>query len=257
MASSPADLPVRRFAGADGRDLAYRELGVGRPLVLIHGLFSNAWTNWVRYGHAAHIAAAGFHVIMPELRAHGASAAPHDPAAYPPDILAADGAALIAHLGLTDYDLGGYSLGARTVARMIVRGARPRRAIIAGMGLEGILHTGGRSGHFRHILEGLGTHPRGSPEWLAEAFLKTTGGDARALLPLLDSFVDTPPAALAAIAMPTLVVSGIEDHDNGSAAALAAALPDGRLREVPGGHMTAVLKRELGEAIADFVAARG
>ena len=43
-----------------------------------------------------------------------------------PDVLARDGLALIAHLGLTDYDLGGYSLGARTTVRMLV--ARRRAA---------------------------------------------------------------------------------------------------------------------------------
>ena len=255
MASSPTDLPVRYFAGADGLSLAFYEQGEGHPVVLIHGLFSNAWTNWIRYGHAARVAAAGFRVIMPELRAHGSSAAPHDAAAYPPDILAADGEALVAALGLVDYDLGGYSLGGRTAARMIARGARPRRAIIAGMGLEGLLHTGGRGGHFRHILEGLGTHVRGSPEWMAEAFLKTTGGDPQAMLPLLDSFVDTPPADLQQIDMPTLVLSGIEDVDNGSPAALAETLPDARPATLPGGHMTAVLRPELGQEIADFLAA--
>ncbi len=117
--------------------MAYRELGEGRPVVLIHGLFSNAWTNWIRYGHAARIAAAGFRVIMPDLRGHGDSAAPHDPAAYPPDILAADGEALLRHLGIDDHDLGGYSLGARTVARMLARGARPRRACSRGWGCRG------------------------------------------------------------------------------------------------------------------------
>ena len=104
------------------------------------------------------------------------------------------------------------------------------------------------------ILEGLGTHHRGSPEWMAEAFLKTTGGDPKALLPLLDSFVDTSEAELRAIAMPTLVVSGAEDHDNGSAEALADLLPDGHYVEIPGNHMSAVTKPELGGAIADFLA---
>jgi pimeloyl-ACP methyl ester carboxylesterase len=233
--------------------LAWREVGEGRPLVLLHGLFSNAWTNWIRYGHAARIAAAGVRLILPDLRAHGDSDAPHDPAFYPPDVLASDGAALIAHLGLTDYDLGGYSLGARTAVRMMAHGTRPRRAVIAGMGLEGLTRTGGRSDHFRLILKGIGTHERGSPEWMAEAFLKTTGGDPRAMLPLLDSFVDTDRATLTTLAWPTLVVAGVEDQDNGSAAALAEALPDGTLVEVPGGHMSAVLKPELGAAIADFL----
>jgi hypothetical protein len=46
---------------------------------------------------------------------HGDSAKPHDAAAYPPDVLVDDGLALIVQLGLTDCDLGGYSLGGLTV----------------------------------------------------------------------------------------------------------------------------------------------
>ena len=242
------------FSGADGVELAWHEIGEGRPVVLIHGLFSNAETNWIKFGHAALIAGRGFRVIMPDLRAHGTSAGPHDPAAYPKDILADDGLALITHLGIGDYDLGGYSLGGRTAARMVVRGAAPRRLVIGGMGLDGLIDTAARGAHFKAILEGLGTHQRGSPEWMAEAFLKTTGGDPKALLPLLDSFVDTSEAELRAIAMPTLVVSGAEDHDNGSAEALADLLPDGHYVEIPGNHMSAVTKPELGGAIAEFLA---
>jgi pimeloyl-ACP methyl ester carboxylesterase len=244
---------THRFAASDGVDLAWHELGEGRAVVLLHGLFSDAATNWLRYGHAAEIAGRGFRVIMPDLRAHGESDKPHNPAAYPPDVLAGDGLALIAHLGLTDYDLGGYSLGGRTVIRMAVNGAAPRRLVVGGMGLQGITDTGGRSDRFKRVLTGLGTHERGSPDWLAEAFLKTTGGDPQALLPLLDSFVDTSPAELARIAMPALVVSGAEDRDNGSARALADALPDGRYVEIPGNHMSAVTKPDLGRAIADFL----
>ncbi len=246
--------PVHHFTTADGTDLAWHELGEGRPVVLLHGLFSDAFTNWLRYGHAAAIAARGFRVIMPDLRAHGASGKPHDPSFYPRDILASDGLTLVAHLGLEDYDLGGYSLGARTVVRMVVRGAAPKKLIVSGMGLQGLHSTGTRSGHFKKILTGLGTFERGSPEWLAEAFLKTTGGDPEALLPLLDSFVDTSEAELANILIPTLVLSGDEDSDNGSPQALASLLPNGDYVEVPGGHMSAVIKPELGQAMAAFLA---
>lgn len=223
--------------------------------MLLHGLFSDARTNWIKFGHAAAVAVRGFRVIMPDLRAHGASAKPHDAEAYPADVLAEDGFALIRHLGLEDYDLGGYSLGARTAARMAIMGASPRRLVISGMGLRGMLDTGRRAAHFRKILVGLGTHPRGSPEWLAEAFLKTTGGDPEALLPLLGSFVDSTEEELRAIRVPTLVVAGAEDDDNGPIAPLAEVLPDARYVEVPGNHMSAVTKPELGRAIADFLAA--
>lgn len=242
------------FQAPDRVRLAWHELGEGRPVLLLHGLFSNAETNWIRFGHAAAIAERGFRVIVPDLRAHGDSGKPHEAAGYPPDVLAYDGLALIAHLGLTDYDLGGYSLGARTSVRMAILGASPRRLIVSGMGLRGLLHTAGRSEHFRHVLTGMGTHPRGSSEWLAEAFLKTTKGDPQALLPLLGSFVDSTQAELRALAMPTLVLSGAEDQDNGPAADLARLLPDARFIEVPGNHMSAVTKPELGRAIADFLA---
>lgn len=241
------------FISSDGYDLAWQELGQGRPVVLLHGLFSNAETNWVRFGHAAAIAGEGFRVIMPDLRGHGASAVPHDAAAYPADILARDGLELIRHLNITDYDLGGYSLGARTSARMAILGARPRRLVISGMGLRGMLDVHRRAAHFRKILTGLGTHERGSPEWLAEAFLKTTGGDPHAMLPLLGSFVDSTQDELRTIAMPTLVLSGVEDQDNGPAEALADLLPRGCYSEVPGNHMSAVTRPELGRAIAEFL----
>jgi pimeloyl-ACP methyl ester carboxylesterase len=250
---------TRFFESFDGIRIAWRELspesGGGRPVVLIHGYFSDAATNWIRYGHAAAIAARGFRVIMPDLRAHGESDKPHDAAAYPPDALTRDGHALIAHLGLTNYDLGGYSLGARTTCRMLATGATPGRIVFGGMGYEGLTSTGRRADHFRNILTNLGQHERGSPEWMAEAFLKTTGGDPAALLGVLDTFVDTPAETVAGFVQPALVVAGVEDFDNGSAAELADALPNARYVEVPGGHMSAVVKPELGQAIASFLAA--
>jgi pimeloyl-ACP methyl ester carboxylesterase len=259
VAASPPDLPIRHFEARDGTRLAYRELapdgGGGRPLVLIHGFFSTAYVNWIRFGHVSRIVAQGYRVIMPDLRGHGDSARPHDPAAYPPDILVDDGFALIDHLGLTDYDLGGYSLGGRTVMRMLVQGATPGRAIVAGMGLGGILNARGRGGFFRNLLSNPGTFPRGSAEYMSEAFLKTVGGDPQALLLVLDSFTDTPRAALDGIDMPVLVLIGDQDDDNGSGAALAEALPHGELRIVPGTHMGAVTRRELGEAMADWLSA--
>ncbi len=60
-------------------------------MVLLHGLFSDAFTNWLRYGHAAAIAARGFRVIMPDLRAHGQSGKPHDAAAIRPTSLPTTG----------------------------------------------------------------------------------------------------------------------------------------------------------------------
>ena len=256
MSRSIPELSPHFFEARDGARLAYRELGAGRPVVLIHGFFSTATVNWVRYGHAEKIAASGFRVIMPDLRGHGDSAKPHDPAAYPPDVLTDDALTLVETLGLDDFDLGGYSLGARTTVRMLARGAAPRRAVVAGMGLEGILDSRGRGEFFRRILVNPGSFPRGSAEWMAEAFLKTVGGDPVALLAVLDTAVDTPAEMIARIRIPTLVAAGAEDRDNGSAASLAEAFEHGRYLELPGNHMSAVAKPELGAAIVDFLEQR-
>lgn len=252
--------PTRHsFSAADGTGLVWHESGPaeGRPTILIHGYVSNAQTNWIRYGHAAKVAALGRRVIMPDLRGHGQSDRPHEAAAYPPDVLAADGFALIDALGLVadggGYDLVGYSLGARTAVRMMAQGARPGRAVLAGMGLAGILDTQGRGGYFRRVLSNPGTFARGTSEWMTEAFVKTTKGDPQALLGILNTFVDTPRAALDAIDLPILVVAGEEDDDNGPAADLAEALPDARFQAIPGNHMSAVMRPELGDAIAGFL----
>jgi pimeloyl-ACP methyl ester carboxylesterase len=248
---------THHFTAADGVRIAVHEMGEGgaRAVILLHGFMSDAATNWIKYGHAAMLAAGGYRVIMPDLRAHGQSDRPHDPVSYPKDILADDQFALIDHLGLTDFDLGGYSLGGRTVARMLARGCAPRRAIISGMGLEGLTATATRAGHFKHILDNLGTHEKGSAAWMVEAFLKTTGGDPIALRHILDSFISTPAAVLTALDLDIGVVCGAEDQDNGSAAALADVLSRGRLITVPGTHMSAVAKPDLGQAFLEFLRA--
>lgn len=251
MASSPTE--PQFFTSFDGAPMAYRAIGDGRPVVLLHGLFSNAETNWLRWGTAQTIADAGFRVIMPDLRAHGLSAAPHDPAAYPPDVLAQDAEALIAHLGLTDFDLGGYSLGARTTVRMLVRGARPRRVVLGGMGLSGTIGGSRRRDFFLNAVRNRDSVQRGSEEWMAVHFMKTMKIDPDAVIHLLPTFGDMPEEVLRGISRPVLVVCGVDDRDNGSAPDLAAILPDATLREIPGTHMSAVSKPELGQAIAAFL----
>ena len=242
------------FTADDGVRLAWYAMGEGRPVVLLHGFMSDAYTNWVRYGHAAQIVAAGRKVVMLDFRAHGASDKPHELAHYPRDRLTQDALQFVAHLGLSEYDLGGYSLGSRTVSRMLAEGATPGRVIFGGMGLAGLTDTGRRAGHFRDILTHLGEHEHGSPAWLVEAFLKTTHGDPKALLGIIETFTDTPLATLETFAMPIQVLCGVEDQDNGSAPALADALQNAVYAEVPGGHMSSVVKPEMGAAMAAFLA---
>jgi pimeloyl-ACP methyl ester carboxylesterase len=241
------------FVESQGARLAVHRLGEGRPVVLLHGLFSSAQVNWIKFGHAARLADAGFEAIMPDLRAHGQSDAPHDPAAYPADVLVKDVSAVVSALGLSDFDLGGFSLGARTAVRAVLGGLAPRRLVLGGMGIEGLGQWARRSGFFVGAIDRFDEIKRGDPEYLAQQFMKTQNVDRVATRLLLGSVDDTDSSALQRVAMPTLVVCGAEDQDNGSAPALAEALPDARYVEVPGAHMSSVTKRELGEAIVGFL----
>lgn len=253
-----SEVVTETFGGFDDAPLALHRVGPrqgsGRPVILLHGLFSSAHMNWIKFGHAEAIAAQGYEVVMPDLRAHGASAAPHDPAAYPPDVLVRDLAALVAHLGFVEYDLGGFSLGARTVLHAVAKGAAaPARLIVGGMGVEGLTGWQARAAHFTRVIDEFDAIPRTDPAWLAVQFLKSQKVDRVAARLLLASFTDLPLELLDAVTMPTLVVCGDEDQDNGPGEDLAARLPAARFVEVPGTHMGSVARAELGRAIANWL----
>ncbi len=46
-------IPVRHFNGRDGVQLAFREIGDGRPLLLFHGFTTTAEQTWIIPGYAA------------------------------------------------------------------------------------------------------------------------------------------------------------------------------------------------------------
>jgi pimeloyl-ACP methyl ester carboxylesterase len=250
-----SELRTERFASFDGTELAVHRLGAGCAVVLLHGLFSDANTNWIRFGHAQRLADAGFEAIMPDLRAHGSSGKPHEAAAYPADVLVKDAQALVAHLGLTDYDLAGFSLGARTAVRCVLAGLSPRRLVLGGMGLEGLAGWDRRAGFFIDAIDRFDEVKHGDPAFFAVAFMRTQKIDRLAARLLLHSIDDTAAGQLAQVTVPTLIVCGDKDRDNGSPQALAHALPDARVVEVPGTHMSSVTEPELGKAIVDFLTA--
>jgi pimeloyl-ACP methyl ester carboxylesterase len=241
------------WTASDGIELAWHEVGQGRPAILLHGLFSDANMNWIKFGHADRVARAGFRVIMPDLRAQGQSGKPHGREHYPKGILARDLRELVAHLDLTEFDLGGFSLGARTTVEGVGEGLRPRRAILGGAGLEGLRNWKRRKTFFLEAIELFDQAQRGDPHWLSIQFMKSQKVDRIAAALLLESFEDAFMHWLNAFSMPALVICGSEDDDNGSAEELANILPNATFREVPGTHMSSVTKPQFGEEIARFL----
>lgn len=95
------DLPAGRFA--------LLEAGAGgRPLLLVHG-FGGAKEDFA--DHLGWLAAAGWHVVAPDLRGHGFSPAPDDEQAYGLDRFARDQVELVDALGWDRFVLLGHSMG--------------------------------------------------------------------------------------------------------------------------------------------------
>ncbi|MCR2834618.1 alpha/beta fold hydrolase [Parerythrobacter lacustris] len=237
----------------DGTELAVHRLGAGRPVLLLHGLFSSAYMNWIDFGHAAALVDAGFEAVMPDSRAHGESARPHNVGAYPHDVLVRDVQALVDALGLDDFDLVGFSLGARTAARAVLEGVAPRRLVLAGMGLEGLSGWERRGAFFIDAIDRFDSIRAGDPAFMAKGFMTRMRTDRVAARLLLGSIGNIDRAELAGISMPTMVLCGRKDRDNGSPQALTSALPHARHVEIPGTHMSSVTEGALGDALVEFL----
>ena len=135
-------------------------------------------------------------------------------------------------------------------------GLKPGKAVLGGMGLEGLKGWLRRKQFFLDAIDEFDTAARGNPHWLAIQFMKTMEVDLVAARHLLNSFVDAEDRWLEAFGMPTLVICGSEDHDNGSGAKLAETLPNASFEEVPGTHMSSATEADFGAKIARFLSAK-
>jgi pimeloyl-ACP methyl ester carboxylesterase len=130
-----AELTYQMFRSCDGTSIAYRVIGEGQPVVLVHGLtltssinFSRRWkwnadcTEVEPAGGPTvegALVEAGLKVVMLDLRGHGHSEKPHDPRGYDMEIFADDVRALAAHLNLGRAAVVGYSLGSMIAGHLL------------------------------------------------------------------------------------------------------------------------------------------
>lgn len=250
------DYRTARFKTFDGLNLAWTETGSpnGRPTLVLHGFLASAQLNWIDPGLASAMAATGRRIILPDLRGHGQSEAPTSPAAYPKDALPQDQEVLLAQLGMTDFDLVGYSLGARTAVRMLARGhSRPTNVFLGGMGEAGITTVGTRKDYFE---DGIKNGPNAKDARAGayiQTILKQRGMSPEAALGVLSTQVSTSREVLTTIKTPVLVVNGDQDRDNGDPMALAAALGNATCQLVPGNHLSAVAEPAFRDALVAFL----
>jgi len=219
----------------DGVEIAYLDQGTGDPIVLVHGFASNKETNWVQPGWVSTLTRDNRRVIALDNRGHGQSTKLYDPADYHTDLMAADVAALIAHLGLENADVMGYSLGARITATFAARHPERARAIIlGGVGIK-LVEVAGLHSEIARSLELPSIEDVTDPQGKAfRLFAEQTKSDLRALAACLrGSRQPLRREDLAAVAAPALVAAGTRDDIAGSPHALAALFRNGHALDIP------------------------
>ena len=107
--------------------------GFGEPVILIHGLYSNARLNWDVPGMTA-LLAKHFEVITLDCRGHGRSAKPTAEDAYGTNMVE-DVVRLMDHLNIRTARVAGYSMGAMIAMKLAVTHSdRVSALVIGGMG---------------------------------------------------------------------------------------------------------------------------
>jgi pimeloyl-ACP methyl ester carboxylesterase len=105
-----------KFFTSDGVRIRYIDQGRGEAVILVHGFTSNL-ESWVESGLLADLSM-DYRVIALDLRGHGKSGKPHDPAQYG-QAMCLDVIRLMDHLGVSQAHVVGYSQGARVVGYLL------------------------------------------------------------------------------------------------------------------------------------------
>lgn len=244
----------KTYPSFDGQKITYTELGEGPIVLLLHGFTANADLNWFRTNIAQEIAGAGYRVIAPDFRGHGQSQVPDTPESWPRDALARDQIALMNHLDGEPHAIVGYSLGSITALRVHLLSRRGERLVLGGVGdsVADEFNTD-RNDAFRAALTDAMNGKATPASQSMRARLAATGGTLEGYLGALSSRIYTPADLLAGFNIPTLVLTGDEDLDNGSGELLAAIIPGARHQGLTGTHLTAVTDPALPEKIIAFL----
>ena len=241
---------------SDGVRLAYRVMGDGAPIVLVHGFASTHTVNWIEPGWVETLTQAGRQVILFDLRGHGESDDPVEVAAYDRGVMAGDIAALLDHLGIARADIMGYSLGAMLSLRFAMdHPDRCGAVVLAGVGDK----LFAPSGQIEPVVDALladSSHDATTAVGRAfRAFADKNGQNREALAACYsvprDKLADED---LAGVELPVLVVAGDRDIIAGSAERLAAPFPRGEAVTIPRrDHMRTVGDPAYKQAVLDFL----
>jgi pimeloyl-ACP methyl ester carboxylesterase len=247
---------------SDGVRIAFIDAapeGATEPIVLVHGFASTHTVNWVNTLWVTMLTRADRRVVALDNRGHGESGKPHDPAAYHSSLMAGDVRRLLDHLGIERADVMGYSMGARIAAFLALRHPdRVRSLLLGGLGSRLVEGEGLPSG-IAEAMEAPSIEAVTDPGARGfRAFAEQNRADLKALAACIRGSRQVLSRAEAgSISLPTLITVGSEDGIAGSAAELAALMPQAEALEIPGrDHNTAVGDRTHKARVLAFLAER-
>lgn len=223
------------------------------PVLLVHGFATTGALTWEATGWVAALAEVGRGAVVPDLRGHGSSDAPHDPDAYSPDLLARDLLAVLDEQGLERVDAIGYSMGSWVALALAgLASHRVRRLVVGGVGTVEQFGRWGVSAVQHALLAGADTLPaespltpllvslRQAPDVDREALAACVAGMAAHPLPLVSS-------------VPTLLVVGDADPVTEGAEEAAGRLGAELVMLPRRNHVTALSARGFKQAALSFL----
>ena len=247
----------------DGVKIHYQVAGDGPALILTHGYSSTA-EMWA--GQIAPLAK-HFKVVTWDMRGHGQSDYPDDPAAYSEAATVADMAALLDAVGAKDAVVGGLSLGGyMSLAFHRAHPERTRALLIVDTG-PGYKNDQARDGWNegairraeRFEAEGFGDLSKASAE-VRLARHRDASGLARAARGMLTQRDARVIESLPAIAVPALVIVGANDTPFLAASDyMAAKIPDAKKVVIPDAGHSANIDQPaaFNAALRDFLQGAG
>lgn len=260
---------------ANGVEIRYFTQGQGDPVILVHGFTADAERNWVMPGIFDRLAEE-FRVIALDVRGHGKSGKPHDPAQYGMEMVH-DVVRLMDHLELERAHVVGYSMGGFITMELLTQA--PERLLSATVGgagwrpeddrpdplMETIADSLEAGTGILPLLEAL--QPPGQetppPEQIAmmnDMVMSTNDPEAlAAVIRGLDGLAVTE-EQLTANQVPTLAVVGSLDPLKAGVDAMDGVMSDLSVVVIDGAdHMTALLdprfSQQLAAAIREFLIA--
>ena len=247
----------------DGLTLAYDDIRPTVPesgtVVLVHGFATNRDENWRRLGWMGAFERKGWRAVALDLRGHGQSDKPHDPAAYVREAMVGDIVALMDHLGLGRVDLLGYSMGSHL--SLALADSHPNRVanlVLGGVGARMLTPDLNAFGSGMTMAEAMRlADPAGISEPTLRGFrhfAENQGEDRLALAACSEGrAAPTDRGILSRLTMPVLVVAGARDEIAGDPQILADAIPGAKCISLPAcDHFSAIPHALFKAAVFDF-----